>query len=64
MLQPSQIAPERLRPLKRVEYDRLVALGMFEGNRVELIRGSHSIGDIVRPAAFPDIIVPVAVLFE
>lgn len=30
---------ERLRPLRRVEFDRLVALGCFEGERVELLRG-------------------------
>jgi len=27
------------RPLKRVEYDRLVALGAFEDERVELLHG-------------------------
>jgi Uma2 family endonuclease len=28
-----------LRPLRRSEFDRLVALGVFEGEKVELIRG-------------------------
>jgi Uma2 family endonuclease len=35
----SAIEPERFRPLKRSEYDRMVELGLFEGERVELIRG-------------------------
>jgi Uma2 family endonuclease len=33
------IEPERFRPLKRSEYDRMVELGMFRDERVELIRG-------------------------
>jgi len=33
-------APEHFRPLRRVEYDRLVALGTFEGERIELIEGA------------------------
>ncbi len=40
MLEPSLIQPERMRPLKRAEYDRLVELGAFEDERVELIRGT------------------------
>jgi len=32
-------APEHIRPLRRIEYDRLVALGTFEGERIELIGG-------------------------
>jgi Uma2 family endonuclease len=32
------VAPH-IRPLRRVEYDRLVALGTFDGERVELIAG-------------------------
>jgi len=31
---------ERLRPLWRAEFDRLVALGCFEGERIELLRGA------------------------
>jgi Uma2 family endonuclease len=31
--------PSTFRPLKREEYDKLVELGMFEGERVELLRG-------------------------
>ena len=31
---------EQFRPLRRVEYDRLVALGTFEGERIELIGGA------------------------
>jgi Uma2 family endonuclease len=39
MIEAFAIEPEQVRPLKRSEYDRLVALGMFEDERVELIRG-------------------------
>jgi Uma2 family endonuclease len=35
----ASLAPEHRRPLRRVEYDRLVALGTFDGERVELIVG-------------------------
>ncbi|HEX2686538.1 MAG TPA: Uma2 family endonuclease [Kofleriaceae bacterium] len=31
--------PELVRPLKRSEYDQMVALGLFDDERVELIRG-------------------------
>lgn len=33
-------AAENIRPLRRVEYDKLVALGVFEGERIELIDGA------------------------
>lgn len=36
---PASPSPDRLRPLRRVEYDRLVALGAFTGERVELLDG-------------------------
>lgn len=39
MLAPDQVAPERFRPLMRAEYDRLVDLGAFEDERIELLRG-------------------------
>jgi Uma2 family endonuclease len=39
MLTPDRIAPEKVRPLKRAEYDRLVELGVFEDERVELLQG-------------------------
>ncbi|MGE5187288.1 MAG: Uma2 family endonuclease [Acidobacteriota bacterium] len=39
MLDPSELAPERIRPLSRREYDRMVDLGMFEDEHVELLRG-------------------------
>lgn len=39
MLDASLLFPERPRPLKRVEYDRLVALGAFEDERIELLHG-------------------------
>ena len=32
-------ATEVTRPLRRVEYDKLVALGMFENERIELLEG-------------------------
>jgi len=35
----SSIEPELVRSFKRSEYDRMVELGMFEDERVELIRG-------------------------
>lgn len=40
MLRSAEIAPQEIRPLKRAEYDRLVALGAFESDRLELIRGN------------------------
>jgi Uma2 family endonuclease len=33
------LAPERVRPLKRAEYERLVAEGAFDDERVELLGG-------------------------
>jgi Uma2 family endonuclease len=40
VLQPDLLLPETPRPLKRVEYDRLVALGVFADERVELLYGT------------------------
>jgi Uma2 family endonuclease len=39
MLDLDAIAPDKIRPLTRAEYDELVALGRFEDERVELLRG-------------------------
>jgi Uma2 family endonuclease len=39
VLDPRTIAPERIRPLKRTEYERMVELGLFEDERVELLAG-------------------------
>jgi Uma2 family endonuclease len=39
MLDASLLLPLRPRPLKRAEYDHLVALGAFEDERVELLHG-------------------------
>jgi Uma2 family endonuclease len=39
MLDPAMLAPEGIRKLSRREYERLVDLGMFEDERVELLRG-------------------------
>jgi Uma2 family endonuclease len=33
------LASERVRPLRRAEYDRLVGLGAFEGEKLELLYG-------------------------
>jgi Uma2 family endonuclease len=38
-LDPSAVPPETIRPLKRVEYDRLVAAGSFGEERLELLYG-------------------------
>jgi Uma2 family endonuclease len=35
----ASLATEPIRPLRRVEYDHLVALGTFESERIELIAG-------------------------
>lgn len=40
MLDPRLIAPETTRPITRREYERMVELGMFEGERVELLHGT------------------------
>ena len=40
MLVADQVTPDRFRPLKRVEYDRLVELGAFEDEPLELLRGA------------------------
>ena len=40
MLAAEEVSPERLRPLKRAEYDRLVDLGVFADERIELLRGA------------------------
>ncbi len=39
MFDPEALSPERVRPLSRGEYVRMVELGMFEDERVELLRG-------------------------
>jgi Uma2 family endonuclease len=36
----AQPAPETIRPLRRVEYDQLVQLGAFGGERIELLEGA------------------------
>jgi len=33
------VPPEKVRPLRRAEYDRMVGLGMFRGEKVELLYG-------------------------
>jgi Uma2 family endonuclease len=39
MVDLGNLAPERIRPLRRVEYDRMVELGLFEDERIELLAG-------------------------
>src|SRR3954471_14249307 len=39
VVQGFSFEPELFRPLKRSEYDRLIELGVFEDERVELIEG-------------------------
>jgi len=39
MLDAQLLAPQTTRPLRREEYDRLVALGVFDDERVELLEG-------------------------
>jgi Uma2 family endonuclease len=39
MVDPAILASERLRPLRRVEYDRLVDLGYFDDEKIELLGG-------------------------
>jgi Uma2 family endonuclease len=40
VLDPAPLYPEKLRPLRRVEYERMVELGLFEDERIELLRGA------------------------
>jgi len=39
MVEPLVIEPELVRPLKRSEYDRLIESGLFQDERLELLRG-------------------------
>jgi hypothetical protein len=39
MVDLQSLAPERIRPIRRDEYDRMVELGLFEDERVELLAG-------------------------
>src|SRR4029077_12696675 len=39
MIDPAVLATETVRPLRRDEYDRLVALGYFEDEKIELLDG-------------------------
>src|SRR5688572_1840129 len=40
VLDPREIQPETVRPLRRREYEKLAELGLFEGERIELIEGA------------------------
>jgi Uma2 family endonuclease len=39
MFDPDLLAPDSIRKLSRREYDKLVSLGVFEDERIELLRG-------------------------
>jgi Uma2 family endonuclease len=39
MFDPDSLAPEAIRKLSRREYEKLVELGVFEDERIELLRG-------------------------
>ena len=39
VIDTSVLAPERIRPLRRAEYERLVELGYFEDEKIELLDG-------------------------
>ena len=39
-IDPVELAPEHVRPISRREYDRMVKLGMFEDERIELLSGT------------------------
>lgn len=39
MVTASSLAPETVRPLRRAEYERLVEIGSFEDQRIELLEG-------------------------
>jgi Uma2 family endonuclease len=38
-IDPALVAPQPLRPMSRAEYDRLVELGWFAGEKLQLLRG-------------------------
>jgi Uma2 family endonuclease len=40
VLAQQQVVPDRIRPLRRIEYEALVERGMFEQSRVELLCGA------------------------
>jgi Uma2 family endonuclease len=40
MLAQREVAPDRIRPLRRVEYDQLVESGLLDDSRVELLLGA------------------------
>lgn len=39
MVDPRQLEPERILPLRRAQFDRMVEAGIFDDQRVELLRG-------------------------
>jgi Uma2 family endonuclease len=40
VIDPGPLYPETVRPLRRVEYERMVELGLFDEERIELLRGA------------------------
>ena len=51
MIDPALLATERIRPLRRSEYDRLVQLGCFQDEKIELL---------IHPESFPDLKISIA----
>jgi Uma2 family endonuclease len=39
MVDLENLAPERIRKIRRIEYDKMVELGLFEDERIELLAG-------------------------
>ena len=58
MLDPKELAPETFRPLRRTEYDQLVALGVFEDEHVELLHGAL----VAMSPSRPEHVGPIGVL--
>ncbi len=40
MFEPQELAPERIRPLSRAEFEQMVELGMFRDEGLELLHGA------------------------
>jgi Uma2 family endonuclease len=40
MVDPRELEPERILPLRRAQYDQMVEAGIFDDQRVELLRGA------------------------
>jgi Uma2 family endonuclease len=58
----STLAPDRVRPLRRAEYDRLVELGYFEDEKIELL-GGWLVARSAQPAPDMHVITKLTMLF-